>query len=123
MNALTAVGPDAVARREKQAAADDLDMSIGPDCRLKGRDPLIFGRGGIRGNTGNRSDPDAAFELQGVEPISLRRSDARDGECYERYRQSADDAPNHSAIPKLFTAIVIHFCAPLYLALEGLFID
>ena len=44
MNALTAVGPDAVARREKQAAADDLDMSIGPDCRLKGRDPPRSGR-------------------------------------------------------------------------------
>jgi len=133
MNALTAVGPDAVARREKQAAADDLDMSIGPDCRLKGRDPPRSGGGNtthyveidcaIRGNTGNRSDPDAAFELQGVEPISLRRSDARDGECYERYRQSADDAPNHSAIPKLFTAIVIHFCFSFVFGPEGLFVD
>jgi hypothetical protein len=38
VNALTAVGPDAIASREKQAATYDLDMSIGPDCCLKGRD-------------------------------------------------------------------------------------
>jgi hypothetical protein len=130
---LTAVGPDAVASREKQAAAYDLDMSIGPDCRLKGRDPP--GPGGrnaaycveidcaIRSDTGNRSDPDAALELQAVAPIVLGRGDARDGECYEGYGQSADDASSRFAIPKFSTAIVIHFYSPLYLAPEGLLID
>jgi len=134
VNVLTTVSPDSVASREKQAAAYDFDMSIGPDCRFKGRDPP--GPGGwntayyveidcaIGSDTGNRNDPDAALELQGVDPIVLGRGDARDGECYERYGQSADDASSRFAVPKLSTAIAIHFCSPyMYLAPEGLSID
>ena len=73
-NACSSVGPDTISGGKKKAASLDPDPPVGAHIRAEVRDSPRPGRidtaydvkGGnsIRGNTGNRNDPDAAPEFQ-----------------------------------------------------------
>jgi len=94
VNALPGIGPDAIARREEQAASRHSYMAIETHLRIEGCDsPRCAGRNAahdvevdcsIRGNTGDRDDSDGTFEFQSS--IVLSEGHTTDSQNYERYQ-------------------------------------
>ena len=75
-NACSSVGPDTISGGKKKAASLDPDSPLGVHIRAEVRDSprpgridspyYVKGGNSIRGNTGNRNDPDGAPEFQGT---------------------------------------------------------
>jgi hypothetical protein len=117
VNALSGVGPNAIARSQKKAPSHNLDVSIKPNHgrevsnppgrtrRNTAHDVEVYRSIGC--NTGYRNYPDAAFEFQ-LAVSALRGRDACDGYGDECYQHSADQLPGRGALAKLSKVILIH---------------